>query len=80
MQGAGAIVISRGSDGLLAVTEEGVWQAAPRGAWAETQRVPRTRPASHWWRGSWTDRRGPSAWLTRWHCGRSRALAGGRLV
>jgi hypothetical protein len=27
MQGAGAIVISR--DGLLAVTEEGVWQAAP---------------------------------------------------
>jgi tagatose 6-phosphate kinase len=29
MQGAGAIVISRGSDGLLAVTEEGVWQAAP---------------------------------------------------
>jgi tagatose 6-phosphate kinase len=29
MQGAGAIVISRGSDGLLAVTEEGVWQEAP---------------------------------------------------
>jgi hypothetical protein len=29
MQGAHAIVISRGPDGLLAVTEEGVWQAAP---------------------------------------------------
>lgn len=28
-EGAGAVVISRGADGLLAVTEEGVWQAAP---------------------------------------------------
>jgi hypothetical protein len=28
---------------------------------------------------SWTQRQGPSAWLTRWHCGRSRALAAARL-
>ncbi|CAM5339276.1 1-phosphofructokinase family hexose kinase [Streptomyces californicus] len=73
-RGAHTVIASLGPDGVLALTPDGRWRAAPPApTCAATRPAPATSavagPALRAWPSGWT---GPSGWPGRWPCPRRR--------